>query len=104
MFSACAKYPQITLESFENKSFSIKNANNAYILYISHDNESYHFALFDMLGSPVANKILKDSTFKNAKFLPPNTEFDDIFIECLKMIEASKTSINIFDYDIVMIK
>lgn len=100
-FNACAKYPQISLESFESKIFSIKNANNAYVLYISHSDESYHFALFDTLGSPVASKILQDSTLKNAKFLPPNAKFDEIFIECLNMLKEAKTNAIFLDYEIM---
>lgn len=103
-FSACATYPHIELESFESKSFVINNANNTYILHISHTNESYHFVLLDTIGSPVASKIYKDSAFKDVKLLPPNDEFNDIFIECLQMIRDDEKNAVFSGYYIAILE
>lgn len=103
-FSACATYPHIELKPFESKSFSIDNANNTYILHISHIEESYHFALLDTIGSPVASKIYKDSAFRDIKLLPPNDEFNDIFIKCLQMIRDNEKHSVFLGYDIAILE
>lgn len=89
-FIACAKYPQIALPYFSQEIFSVKSGANAYLLYISHENSAYHFALFDALGAPVAQKILQDSRFKNTKFLPPNAQFEGVFFKALEMLQNSE--------------
>lgn len=103
--SACATYPHIELKPFESKSFTIKNANNTYILHISHIEESYyHFALLDTIGSPVASKIYKDSAFRDIKLLPPNDEINDIFIKCLQMIKDDEKHSVFLGYDIAILE
>ncbi len=99
-FCACAKYPQIALDSFENKAFSVRIAQNLYVLYVSNGDSGYHFALFDALGAPVANKILKNGYFSNAKFLPPNAKYDEIFIESLRLLQNGESQKITADYTI----
>ena len=99
-FCACAKYPQIALDSFENEAFSVRIAQNLYVLYVSNADNSYNFALFDALGAPVANKILKNGTFSNAKFLPPNARYDEIFIESLRLLQRGESQKITSDYAI----
>lgn len=99
-FCACAKYPQIALESFERESFSVQIAQNLYVLYVSSDSKAYHFALFDALGAPVASKILQNGTFSNAKFLPPNARYDEIFIESLRLLQRGESQKITADYTI----
>lgn len=89
---SCASYQNITLEPFNSEAFSLRDGDNTYMLYVSHNTEGYNFALFDMLGSPIANKIFKDSSFSNARFLPPNSRYDEAFYESLNMIKHSLKS------------
>lgn len=102
-FSACAKYPQITLDSFENEAFSVRIAQNIYVLYVSNTTEGYHFALFDEIGSPIANKIFKNGYFSNAKFLPPNAKYDEIFIESLRLLQSGELHKITQDYAITKV-
>lgn len=103
-FSACASYPQIILPDFNERIFSIKDGKNAYALYVSHENGAYHFALFDALGAPVADKILQDSRLKNAKFLPPSARFDEVFIESLRILERGESSANVGIFEIILLE
>ncbi|MCR4942596.1 MAG: hypothetical protein K5978_07395 [Campylobacter sp.] len=97
LFGCATKYPQISPQ-FSQKSFELKSKSEAYILHVSKQDESYFFALFDYFGAPVASKEFKDSRFKNTKFMPPNSKFDDIFYELLKQILAKNTNFVFKDF------
>ena len=99
-FCACAKYPQIALDSFEKEAFSVQIAQNLYVLYVSNGNSGYHFALFDTLGAPVANKTFKNGNFYNAKFLPPNAKYDEIFFQSLRLLQSGESQKITNDYAI----
>ena len=105
IFCACAKYPQIALDSFDSESFSIKIAQDSYMLYVAHDSpHSYHFALFDALGAPVADKILQNGDFANAKLLPPSDKYNEIFVESLRLLENGESHKIAKSYEIVRVK
>lgn len=102
---ACVKYPQIALDSFDSESFSIKIAQDSYMLYVAHDSPNvYHFALFDSLGAPVADKILQNGNFSDTKLLPPSAKYNEIFIESLRLLERGESHKIAKSYEIVRVK
>lgn len=103
-FSACVKYPQITLKNFELESFSIKISQNLFVLHISHLGDSYHFALFDTLGTPVASKILQNGSFSNDKLLPPSNKYDEILFQSLLLLHSGKSHKIAETYEIMKVK
>ena len=105
IFCACAKYPQITLDSFERESFSVKIAQDSYMLYVAHNSpNSYHFALFDSLGAPVAHKILQNGNFSDTKLLPPSAKYNEIFIESLHLLERGESHKIAKNYEILRVE
>lgn len=100
LFCACSdKYPEIS-SPLAQKSFELKSQNQAYILHISKQDESYFFAMFDYFGAPVVSKEFTKSKFKNAKFMPANNKFDKLFYEILKKALNGKTAFKIENFEI----
>ncbi|GKH60013.1 hypothetical protein CE91St25_03490 [Campylobacter ureolyticus] len=92
--SGCAiKYNESLNLNFSQKSFNLNCQKQNYIMIISQNGEN--FALFDTMMIPVSQKFFKNSSFKNSKFLPPSSKFDDLFFYTLKMIEKN---ISNFDF------
>lgn len=82
---SCAKnYEAPNFENFSEQKFSLNCDGKKYFLII---NNELNFALFDAFFAPIVSKKFENSRFKNTKFLPPNSKFDEIFIEILKMIK-----------------
>ena len=120
LFAACAKhYESIAVGEFSQKSFSVKKG-QVYLLFVSGENlglgdvnslnlnanssensqnaeknknaEVVHFVLTDALGVPKIKKDYAKGEFKNVAFLPPNSAFDELFIELLKRIKAEQNA------------
>ncbi|RDU73629.1 hypothetical protein CQA66_00060 [Helicobacter aurati] len=73
-----------TLEVRENKNIQTQ------ILHIFHQDKTYIFALFDLLGTPLALKEFKQGKFINKKFLPPKQYYNILFLSILTLIEKQK--------------
>ena len=102
---ACAKYPQIALVAFERETFSVKIAQDSYMLYVAHNSPNvYHFALFDSLGVPIADKILQNGNFRDTKLLPPSAKYNEIFVESLRLLESGKSRKIAESYEILRVK
>ena len=54
--------------------------------------EVVHFVLTDALGVPKIKKDYAKGEFKSVAFLPPNSAFDELFIELLKRIKAEQNA------------
>lgn len=113
LFAACAKhYESIAVGEFSQKSFSVKKG-QVYLLFVSGENlglggvnltqnsrnaeknktaEVVHFVLTDALGVPKIKKDYAKGEFKSVAFLPPNSAFDELFIELLKRIKAGQNA------------
>ena len=113
LFAACAKhYESIAVGEFSQKSFSVKKG-QVYLLFVSGENlglggvnltqnsqnteknktaEVVHFVLTDALGVPKIKKDYARGEFKSVAFLPPNSAFDELFIELLKRIKAGQNA------------
>ncbi len=53
-------------------------------------NSVVHFVLTDALGVPKLKKDFINGKFKSVAFLPPNAEFDELFVQILRQIAAQK--------------
>ena len=120
LFAACAKhYESVAVGEFSQKSFSVKKG-QVYLLFVSSENlglggvnslnlnansrensqnaeknknaEVVHFVLTDALGVPKIKKDYAKGEFKSVAFLPPNSAFDELFIELLKRIKAEQNA------------
>ena len=120
LFAACAKhYESVAVGEFSQKSFSVKKG-QVYLLFVSGENlglggvnslnlnansrensqnaeknknaEVVHFVLTDALGVPKIKKDYAKGEFKSVAFLPPNSAFDELFIELLKRIKAGQNA------------
>ena len=120
LFAACAKhYESVAVGEFSQKSFSVKKG-QVYLLFVSGENlglggvnslnlnansrensqnaeknknaEVVHFVLTDALGVPKIKKDYARGEFKSVAFLPPNSAFDELFIELLKRIKAEQNA------------
>lgn len=97
-FVACAKhYENIALESLSQRHFSVKKEQE-FLLFISKENEIFHFVLTDTLGVPKLKKDFMKGEFKSVAFLPPNAEFDTLFYEILKQIQAQQSEKIAFEF------
>ena len=56
----------------------------------SAQNAIVHFVLTDTLGVPKLKKDFINGRFKSVAFLPPNAEFDELFVQILRQIAAQK--------------
>lgn len=68
----------------------LQKNDDKYMLVVDAKDSVFRFVVFDMLGVPVVDKILKDGRFKSMKFLHPDTRFDKLFVEILNVIEKSE--------------
>ncbi len=112
LFSSCAKhYESVAVGEFSQKSFSVKKE-QIYLLFVSSESllnaensksggqflrgensqktkeKIVHFVLTDALGVPKIKKDYFKGEFKSVAFLPPNSAFDELFVELLKRINA----------------
>lgn len=77
-------YKDITLPSFEQKSFSLNDENQHYLLIASCKEAQCFFSLVDSFGSPIVSRKYQNGEFSNAKFLPPSSKYDSLFYEIIK--------------------
>lgn len=87
----CAKKfdtPQMT--DFDLKTFKISSSKGLLLLYLQNSENEYKFSLVNALGAPEARRVLKDGSFKNLGFLPPNSAYNELFIKVLEMIKDEK--------------
>ena len=87
----CAKKfdtPQMT--DFDLKTFKISSSKGLLLLYLQNSENEYKFSLVNALGAPEARRVLKDGSFKNLGFLPPNSAYNELFIKVLEMIKDGK--------------
>lgn len=103
VFCACAKhYESVVIEPFLQKSFKVEK-NQAFLLFVSKENEVIHFVLTDALGVPKLKKDFRNGQFHSVAFLHPNAEFDTLFYEILKHIQKSekvKIAFEFEDYEV----
>lgn len=98
VFNACAKhYEYIAFEGFLQRNFSVKKGQE-FLLFVSKENEIFHFVLIDTLGVPKLKKDFVKGEFKSVAFLPPNAEFDALFYEILKQIQRQKNAKIAFEF------
>lgn len=85
MFNGCVmKYKSIMLPSFEQKTFSLYEENQHYLLIASCKKTECLFSLIDSFGSPIVSRKYQNEVFSNVKFLPPNSKYDSLFYEIIK--------------------
>ncbi len=120
VLAGCAKhYEGVAVGAFSQKSFSVKKG-QVYLLFVSGENfrgvnltqnsaaksensvnlkqnsrenaqnSVVHFVLTDALGVPKLKKDFINGRFKSVAFLPPNAEFDELFVQILRQIAAQK--------------
>ena len=97
-------YESVAVGEFSQKTFSIKKG-QIYLLFVSGENLGQnsranaknsaqnaivHFVLTDTLGVPKLKKDFINGRFKSVAFLPPNAEFDELFVQILRQIAAQK--------------
>jgi len=80
--------PQMT--DFDLKTFKISSSKGPLLLYVQNSESEYKFSLINALGAPEARRVLKDGSFKNLGFLPPNSTYNELFIKVLEMIKDGK--------------
>lgn len=77
------------LENFNQKEFIVVDENRANRLFVSNQNGIYRFVMIDAFGMPSADKELVDSEFKNLKFLRPNSDYNQLFLEILELLNKN---------------
>ena len=58
--------------------------------FVQNSENEYKFSLVNALGAPEARRVLKDGTFANLGFLPPDSAYNELFIKVLEMIKDEK--------------
>lgn len=87
----CAKkFDAPKLADFNLKAFKVSSSKGPLILYVQNSENEYKFSLVNALGAPEARRVLKDGTFTNLGFLPPNSAYNELFIKVLEMIKDEK--------------
>ena len=87
----CAKkFDAPKLTGFSLKAFKVSSSKGPLMLYVQNSENEYKFSLVNALGAPEARRVLKDGTFANLGFLPPNSAYNELFIKVLEMIKDEK--------------
>ena len=87
----CAKkFDAPKLTDFSLKAFKVSSSKGPLMLYVQNSENEYKFSLVNALGAPEARRVLKDGTFINLGFLPPNSAYNELFIKVLEMIKDEK--------------
>ena len=87
----CAKkFDAPKLTDFSLKAFKVSSSKGPLMLYVQNSENEYKFSLVNALGAPEARRVLKDGTFVNLGFLPPNSAYNELFIKVLEMIKDEK--------------
>ena len=87
----CAKkFDAPKLVDFSLKAFEVSSSKGPLMLYVQNSENEYKFSLVNALGTPEARRVLKDGTFINLGFLPPNSAYNELFIKVLEMIKDEK--------------
>ncbi|ORI08421.1 hypothetical protein A3835_02390 [Campylobacter concisus] len=87
----CAnKFDTPQIADFGLKTFKISSSKGLLLLYVQNSENEYKFSLVNALGAPEARRVLKDGSFKNLGFLPPNSTYNKLFIKVLEMIKDEK--------------
>ena len=87
----CAKkFDTPQMADFDLKAFKISSSKGLFLLYLQNSENEYKFSLVNALGAPEARRVLKDGSFKNLGFLPPNSTYNELFIKVLEMIKDEK--------------
>ena len=77
--SCSDKFTAPKLENFNQKEFIVVDENRA----------NRRFVMIDTFGMPLADKELVDSEFKNLKFLRPNSDYNQLFLEILELLSKN---------------
>ena len=87
----CAKkFDAPKLADFSLKAFEVSSSKGPLMLYVQNSENEYKFSLVNALGAPEARRVLKEGTFANLGFLPPNSAYNELFIKVLEMIKDEK--------------
>ena len=87
----CAKkFDAPKLADFSLKAFKVSSSKGPLMLYVQNSENEYKFSLVNALGAPEARRVLKDGTFTNLGFLPPNSAYNELFIKVLEIIKDEK--------------
>ena len=87
----CAKkFDTPHIVDFDLKTFKVSSSKGLLLLYVQNSKNEYKFSLVNALGAPEARRILKEGSFKNLGFLPPNSAYNELFIKVLEMIKDEK--------------
>ena len=84
------KFDAPKLADFSLKAFEVSSLKGPLMLYVQNSENEYKFSLVNALGAPEARRVLKDGTFTNLGFLPPNSAYNELFIKVLEMIKDEK--------------
>ena len=88
----CAKkFDAPQMADFDLKTFKVSSSKGLLLLYVQNSKNEYKFSLVNALGAPEARRVLKDGSFKNLGFLPPNSAYNELFIKVLEMIKDEKS-------------
>ncbi|MGG7074426.1 hypothetical protein U5B43_09325 [Campylobacter sp. 9BO] len=88
-FAGCTQKINTPELSFTQKEFIITSKSDENRLVVSNQDGIYHFVMFNSFGVPVSDKKLMDGRFKSVKFLPPNSEYDQLFLGILEILKAN---------------
>ena len=87
----CAKkFDAPKLADFSLKAFEVSSSKGPLMLYVQNSENEYKFSLVNALGAPEARRVLKDGTFANLGFLPPNSAYNELFVKVLSVIKSNQ--------------
>ena len=87
----CAKkFDAPKLADFSLKAFEVSSSKGPLMLYVQNSENEYKFSLVNALGAPEARRVLKDGTFANLGFLPPNSAYNELFVKILGAIKSNQ--------------
>lgn len=85
IFYGCTKSHEINNNlGFVEKTFLLKIEEESFILAVACIKTYCRFSLLSFLGFPIVDRIFQNGKFHNAKFLPPNSTYDDLFLKIIQ--------------------
>lgn len=103
IFLSCSAKYFVEIKPFNQKNFVLSIGNEKrFILSAVCEAVICRFSVFDMLGSPIISREFSNQTFKNNKFLPPNSNFDSLFLRIIRAEDLQGKKIRIHHQDFLI--
>lgn len=78
---SCAKHVDIHISNMEQLDYMLEYDNGNVEQLSAVCSENYcKFVVFNILGMPIVSKECSNNKLKNNKFLPPNINYDKLFV------------------------